>query len=257
MKFAMVANVKSAPRKGISGVCPFCKHPVISKCGLKKIHHWSHKGKLECDPWWENESEWHRNWKEKFSVHWQEVIQYSSCGEKHIADIKTDEGWVIEFQNSFLSPEERQSRNDFYKKLIWVFNGEKHRADTKKIEAALDKIIGAEDIFRIRLWGNDFLNKYLSKNSLSFFDLGESGLFLIMPKFSDHFIYIKNCSKDEFIKIFTNESKDDSQKFENKLVHWQKLAKDLDAEIEDDWRKQTDLMHEQFKTKNRQVKQSG
>ena len=257
MKFAKVDNIKSEPKKGLTGVCLFCGSPVIAKCGQKNIHHWSHKGKLECDYWWENETEWHRKWKDYFPENWQEIIQYSDHGEKHIADIMTDEGWVIEFQNSFLSSEERQSRNDFYKKLIWVFNGEKYRSDSKKIEASFNKVDSTGDIFRIRLWGNNFLNKYILKNSLPFFDMGDSSLYLILPKFSSHFVYIKKCSKEEFIKIFINESNKESLKFEKNLEHWLALAKELDSKIEEDWRRKADLMHEQFRIKNRRVKSTG
>lgn len=41
-------------------------------------------------------------------------------GEKHIADVKTDSGWVLEFQHSNINPKERLSRNSFYPKLVWV-----------------------------------------------------------------------------------------------------------------------------------------
>jgi len=55
-----------------------------------------------CDNWWENETQWHRDWKNHFPVEWQEVVQIAEDGEKHIADVKTSEGWVVEFQHSYL-----------------------------------------------------------------------------------------------------------------------------------------------------------
>ena len=42
---------------------------------------------------------------------------------KHIADIKTDSGLVIELQHSSMSLEEMQSRENFYKKMIWIIDG--------------------------------------------------------------------------------------------------------------------------------------
>lgn len=39
-----------------------------------------------------------------------------NCG----AEVKIEDGWVLEFQHSFLNPSERQARNDFYKKLVWI-----------------------------------------------------------------------------------------------------------------------------------------
>jgi competence protein CoiA len=47
---------------------------MIARCGSQRIHHWAHKNKSEqCDHWWENETEWHRNWKASFPVDWQEI----------------------------------------------------------------------------------------------------------------------------------------------------------------------------------------
>ena len=48
------------------------------------------KGRRFCDPWWENETEWHRAWKDQFPADWQEIVHHAEDGEKHIADVKTD-----------------------------------------------------------------------------------------------------------------------------------------------------------------------
>jgi len=97
---------------------------MISKCGSVKIWHWAHKSKVSCDPWWEIETEWHRAWKNHFPTEWQESSHIdSSSGEKHIADIKTDKGLVIEFQHSSIKPTEVQCREAFYKNMVWVIDG--------------------------------------------------------------------------------------------------------------------------------------
>ncbi|MCA6063582.1 competence protein CoiA [Thalassolituus marinus] len=111
MKYAIVNNEKIEATKGGKGSCPSCASELIAKCGELKVNHWSHKGSRNCDPWWENETEWHRSWKDYFPKEWQEVVHFDNSGEKHIADVKTKNGWVLEFQHSFLNPEERQSRN--------------------------------------------------------------------------------------------------------------------------------------------------
>lgn len=41
-------------------------------------------------------------------------------GEKHIADVCTKYGLVIEFQHSYICPEESLSRERFYKNMVWV-----------------------------------------------------------------------------------------------------------------------------------------
>jgi len=46
--------------------------------------------------------------KDQFPADWQEHVQHAETGERHIADVKTSRGWVIEFQHSYLKPEERR-----------------------------------------------------------------------------------------------------------------------------------------------------
>jgi competence protein CoiA len=130
MKFAIVNNIKTEAEKGVKGYCPICSAELTARCGIQKVHHWAHKIIRNCDPWWENETEWHRTWKGKFSTTWQEVICMDSLtGEKHIADIKTEHGLVIEFQHSHIDPIERNSRERFYKNMLWVINGTRLKRD--------------------------------------------------------------------------------------------------------------------------------
>lgn len=114
MQFALnqfKQRIKPAPKS--IGFCPSCGSPLIPKCGQILCWHWSHKT-LDCDPWYEPESEWHRNWKSLFPDDWQEVTI-----ENHRADVKTPHG-VVEFQASSISSTEVQERENFYGKMIWV-----------------------------------------------------------------------------------------------------------------------------------------
>ena len=74
MKFALIDNTKTEATKGAKGIHPGCSSELIAKCGEVKVDHWAHKGTRNCDPWWENETEWHRSWKNNFSSEWQEII---------------------------------------------------------------------------------------------------------------------------------------------------------------------------------------
>jgi len=125
MKYALVHGEKvEAFPKGI-GLCICCNTITIAKCGTKKIDHLAHRSLIECDAWWENETQWHRDWKAKFPKAWQEVVHFDTVtGEKHIADIKTEKGFVIELQNSPMALEELRSREQFYKKMLWIINGQ-------------------------------------------------------------------------------------------------------------------------------------
>ncbi len=133
MKIALVDNIRTVATKGIVGVCPCCESQVVAKCGEIRVDHWAHKGARHCDPWWENETEWHRSWKGNFSSDWQEVVAIDEqTGEKHVADIKTAHGLVVEFQHSRLDPKERRKREVFYKNMIWVVDGTRLKSDYQR-----------------------------------------------------------------------------------------------------------------------------
>lgn len=98
-----------------------CGGTIIGKCGEIYAWHWQHHKDRECDPWQEHETEWHQKWKANFPDDWQEVI-IKSNEEKHIADVKTAGGLVLEFQNSSISSTTIKIREAFYQNMIWVVN---------------------------------------------------------------------------------------------------------------------------------------
>lgn len=122
MLVALVGGVRCAPAPGLKGICPSCGQAALAKCGPTNAWHWSHKGQRHCDPWWDNETDWHRGWKQCFDIRWQEIPRWDDGGEKHVADVKTSAGMVLEFQNSPMTIEEMQSRERFYEDMVWVVN---------------------------------------------------------------------------------------------------------------------------------------
>jgi competence CoiA-like predicted nuclease len=109
---------------------------MIARCGEHNVWHWAHVGTRICDHWWEPETEWHRAWKNQFPEDCQEVI-HQSDGEKHIADVKTESGIVIEFQHSFLHRDEREARENFYRNMVWVVDGLRRMRDRSRFFAPL------------------------------------------------------------------------------------------------------------------------
>ncbi|HRK61716.1 MAG TPA: competence protein CoiA family protein [Candidatus Omnitrophota bacterium] len=140
MKFALVNENKTEAQPEMRrGNCLYCQSETIAKCGHVKIWHWAHKSKVSCDSWWENETEWHRAWKNHFPKEWQEHIHADSVtGEKHIADIKTASGLVIEFQHSAIKPAEIQSREAFYKNMVWVVDGTRLKRDCPRFREGIN-----------------------------------------------------------------------------------------------------------------------
>lgn len=80
--------------------------------------HWAHKSLIDCDPWYEPESQWHVDWKMLFPADCQEVVV-----GRHRADVKTARG-VIEFQRSHISMAEISEREEFYGDMVWILKGE-------------------------------------------------------------------------------------------------------------------------------------
>ena len=138
MQYALVNNERHLPKPQLRGLCPACGRECLAKCGSKIAWHWAHHGKLHCDPWWENETDWHRNWKSLFPEKLREIVHFdSSTGEKHVADIKTERGLVIELQHSPMPLEELQSRERFYGRMIWIVDAKGFAANFEIHEAPL------------------------------------------------------------------------------------------------------------------------
>ena len=194
-----------------------CGSEVIAKCGEVKINHWAHKGTRTCDIWWEDETEWHRHWKNNFPKDWQEVVNFDEKGEKHIADVKTDEGWVLEFQHSYLKPEERNSRNEFYSKLVWVIDGLRRKTDKVQFQNILNESSRAPvkniNIRRINFPDESrLLREWVNCKTpvfFEFYELNKSTLWFLLPLNIKGEAYLVPFSREEFINLHNNKGFDE------------------------------------------------
>lgn len=106
--------------------CPCCEGSLTQRRGQKNIHHFAHARGTKCSDNWHYEemSEWHRGWQEKYPVECREVV-LEKDGVRHRADVCVNVT-VIEFQHSPMSVSEFLDRNEFYTsagyKLIWLFD---------------------------------------------------------------------------------------------------------------------------------------
>lgn len=123
MQYALVDEVRREALAGVPGICPTCGATMVAKCGPRIIHHWAHARRPNCDPWWENETIWHREWKALFPEECREIHHVASDGEIHRADVKTATGIYVEIQHSSMTDAERESREAFYQNLVWVIDG--------------------------------------------------------------------------------------------------------------------------------------
>ena len=226
MKFALHNEERKEAVPDLKGaLCPVCKADVIAKCGDKNIHHWAHKSKKKCDHWWENETQWHRDWKDNFPKEWQEVIHLSEDGEKHIADVKTPNGLVIEFQHSAISSEEKLSREIFYKNMIWVVDGRRLERDFQRFNESFhtsDWRHWGPFIRKNRIPSRNLPKSWQSSNKLVFFDWGfvkseywikdwHSHLICLLPEPDElGWLQLIAVEREQFTKIVSNISSMDT-----------------------------------------------
>lgn len=207
MKFALVNGESQEAQPGLKGICSGCESVVIAKCGPQKVNHWSHHKLRDCDTWWENETQWHRDWKNHFSKELQEVVHRSSSGELHRADVKTDKGWVLEFQYSAIDSSERKIRSEFYGKVVWIVNGVRRKRDPEQFFKSLkavkkleDKLIGhvcdvvSDKSALLRDWVNDSVPVI--------FDFPEiQSSWCLLPRKSEGGLVVLELSRQEFIRM--------------------------------------------------------
>ena len=204
MKYAIVDGKRSEARRGAVGECPACGSEMIARCGEINAHHWAHKGRRNCDSWWENETEWHRAWKNQFPTDWQEILHRADDGEKHIADVKTEDGWTLEFQHSLIMPEERVSREDFYGKMIWVIDGKLRptyeEQFMKCLEFAQLPIPNVAAVARLSRTTGRLLKQWADRNVHVLLDFGEKGpLWWLIPKRGIEGQWITRLSREQFV----------------------------------------------------------
>ncbi len=214
MKFALAGGQRVEASIKARGMCPVCSGEVIAKCGTRRVFHWAHQGVRDCDSW-AGQSDWHLAWKNKFPIEWQEFVQHDPhTGERHIADVRTPHGLMVEFQRSHLDPQERVNREWFYRNMVWVVDGVRlpedyPRFDKGKAELKPWKIPGC---FLIASPGRCFPATWLDSSVPVIFDfrgLEESqpadqyrnGLWCLLPRRAAGSAWVIGMSREQFVQV--------------------------------------------------------
>jgi competence protein CoiA len=187
----------------------------VARCGEVRTPHWAHRALRKCDSWHENETNWHRKWKNEFEPSWQEIVHRDLNGERHIADVKTSAGWVFEFQHSSISPQERDAREGFYPKLIWVVDGTRRHRDKKRFMEVIShpdpkSKQDSSPVFSTFPEGA-LLRDWINSEAHVFFDFNDETLYWLLPGSSDYWAFIVPTQRHELIELHSpnNEGKFD------------------------------------------------
>ncbi len=138
---------------------------------------------------------------------WQEVRHQADSAEIHIADVKTDQGCVLEFQHSPIKPEERRAQDAFYKKLVWIVDATKRKRDRIKFQNLLKEgVLVYEKTPVLKLRGSlgecALLRDWADNPTPVFFDFGEeSTLWYLLPQASPTIAYVVKFSREYFIQL--------------------------------------------------------
>ncbi|MBZ0262656.1 MAG: competence protein [Hyphomicrobiales bacterium] len=215
MQYAMLGNQKCEAAPGLYGECRGCENRVLAKCGTQRVWHWAHIGKISCNFEREPETEWHRNWKNQFASEWREVIRRAENGERHIADVMTEHGLVIEFQHSPLHPNERVSRETFHPNMVWIVDG-------TRLKRTWSKFLQGQQSWRSTHWQGYFLThfpeesfpiEWLASSVPVFFDFSglpkmvedqspkQKTLWLLLPGRAEGRAVILAVSRQSFIDV--------------------------------------------------------
>jgi hypothetical protein len=203
MRFALFNDQRIEATPHASGTCPSCKAEMLARCGSKKVWHWAHKGRRHCDHWWENETEWHRDWKNLFPADWQEVPARDNTGELHIADIKTPYGLTVELQHSAIKLEEVKKRTIFYNNIIWIIDGNRRPTDRAQYDRMLSEYrpqrIDGIDIYTVHVLDTRLLKEWGSLGRFIGFDFGGDSLCLLTAA-QHNWRYLFDFPKEKFVQ---------------------------------------------------------
>ena len=179
-RYAFVSGIKTDianAKKGQRGICPLCGGELIPRIGKIRNWHWWHRNGHVCDDWYGTKGVWHQWWQSQFGGSQQECpltkeLDGETC--RHIADVYTNDEYVIEFQYSHLSLPDIHDREAFYGDMVWVVCGTRLEKDWKRGEDLLNRNdwLQTEDGWRYLALNNclDFNQSWRDRDKLVFFD---------------------------------------------------------------------------------------
>ena len=204
MHFALLDNMRVEPEKGLEGViCPICRQPVYARCGEVRIAHWAHKSVIDCDPWQEPETQWHRDWKNLFGDLQEQM--HEKDGTRHMADVKTPDGTIVEFRHGYINAEGQRTRQAFFgETMFWVVDC---ASNPKRVERFKDnrcclnrERVSGHEVWNTREAGKCVPRTWIKCQRFVFFDFGEDDLWYIFPRNSNDINAIcMNMSKADFV----------------------------------------------------------
>ncbi len=229
MHFALLNGVRVEPEKGLEGaICPICNQPVRARCGEVRVKHWAHKSVIDCDPWKESETTWHREWKNRFGDLQEQM--HEDDGVQHMADVKTSDGTIVEFRRCSMGAEGLRTREAFFgKSMFWVVDctteSKKRRFyDNLSCARKMDFCVNGTEVWSLSDPVRVFPRSWAESRRFVFFDYGEPQLWCLFPRNEKaRWGVFMRVSKDGFVAMV----KDGHAKFREQCVGIWRQVNDL------------------------------
>ena len=135
-------------------------------------------------------------------------------GEKHIADVRTPHGLVIEFQHSQLDPLERAARERFYGNMVWVVDGTRLQRDYPRFNKGKDSLrrTNNQGYFLLTFPEECFPAMWLDSSVPVIFDFRgaddsqppdafRDALWCLLPGRAEGSAVVLGMSREEFVKV--------------------------------------------------------
>ena len=120
-------------------------------------------------------------------------------GEKHVADVKTKSGVVLEFQHSPLPLPERAAREVFYRNMVWVVRATAR--DKAKLSQGIVTRVGLPQIYVMRSDACALLRAWGGRGVPVYFDFGDGApnLWRLTPDRRNGMAYLMPVGKASFV----------------------------------------------------------
>jgi hypothetical protein len=150
--------------------------------------------------------------------------------------VKTDHGWVIEFQHSYIKPDERRSRDSFYQKLVWVVDGVRRKRDRAQLLDAWNRGVPVgianspvrrvfpDQCAPLREWAG-------SSHRPVFFDFGETEVLWALTTSADGSAYVVRFSRANFIEIHRGAAAQTAGDFDQFVKNLSKLIAEYESHL--------------------------
>ena len=233
--------------KNHEGFCPCCGKSLNARAGEIRRPHWAHTSVERCDEWWENEEEWHYEWRKLIDitehsceVDIENVLEKDNV--RHFYDARINNRLSIILRRGKLSEDQIQQYESFFGDMLWIVEAKKSnitRFHRMKDSGVIREIAKRRGCYSMRRGETGFYEKWAKCKAPVVLDFGENeknekNLWVILPNNDERvFRYIINFSKKELLDRILKEGNlfRNGKTLDDVLKDFDEKIKEIDCEF--------------------------